>query len=332
MYALGATGGPHSRVELLRSEDGGAHFTFVSVPPVPKGYGYDNIGQLSFGTAEEGFLSLFRDVDKSRVLGLVLVTDDGGRSWTRARLPARDSSTPWARGVTIEGPVEASGGRVYLIGIRCTSAGDCPHYRLYRATGWLAKWVSSPGPESGTFNAGGGIDLAGFGSDVWMTVGNGVGPLRLLGSENGGRSFRVLSSPAGVSCSPMPTGPAVIWLTCPGGMLIAYDRSSDGGSHFVRLPITGVGTVAPSTELWAVSNDLAFFRGVHGFYRSADGGKRFVKLRRLPRAFGQNGAAVAALSFGTSRDGLALAGGELFRTSDGGLQWLQERAPFRGSR
>lgn len=318
VYVLGVTG---RRVELLRSTDDGLHFSMVSLPAVsrpttksPLG----NVESLAFGTALTGSVQLST--------GAVYATDDGGLSWRRVRLPVDGNKVPWRRGVTVIGPIEVPGGRVYLLAVTCTSETSCPSYRLYRSIGWFRPWLSSEGPDSGTFNAAGGIGIAGFGRNVWLTVGNGESTVRLLGSSNGGASFALQALDDQISCGVSPTSTDVTWLTCSGGMLLSFARSVDGGRHFSWLTMTGAGT--GETALWPVSASLVFFRTVAGteagLYVSVDGGRHFARLRSIPAAFGPNGSLIERMSFGSSVQGLVLTQtGELFRTSDGGMQWTR---------
>jgi photosystem II stability/assembly factor-like uncharacterized protein len=147
----------------------------------------------------------------------------------------------------------------------------------------------------------------------------------IFGSTNEGRSFDKLVAPSAVFCGTTPFSARVLWISCSTGMQVAYFRSTDGGAHLTRLQLTGFGT--GGAELWPVSASTAFFRAdttstSPGLFRTTNGGRSFVRLRRLPEAFGAVAQKVAAMSFGSDLDGYALLGqGLVFRTSDGGSSW-----------
>lgn len=134
------------------------------------------------------------------------------RSWRSAALPVQPHNKPWKTGVTVEPPAQSANGHVYEVAIRCVTPDDCPTYRLWSADGWLAPWSSRPGPQSGTFNAAGGIYLAVSGSSVWLVAGNGTSPLRTLRSTDNAASFvQTHSDVPAVGCSLTATTPSVVW-------------------------------------------------------------------------------------------------------------------------
>ena len=336
VYLLGtAWGASPARNELLRSTDDGGHFQVVTAPPgtapnaqAPLG----NPDQLTFVSPEDGFAVRDARDNGSPGTSSVVVTENGGESWRSATLPIEPHNPPWAKGVTLVGPVWATGGPVYEVAINCTSGSDCPRYQLYRAKNWPSRWAPVASPESGSrwFNAAGSIGLSAFGDRVWLITGNGMGVVNLFGSADDGDSFRLLQANLpGNWCGVGPMSSELVWLTC-GNMMVSFYRSVDAGQRFVALPVTGVGSTG-HTALWPTPGPLMFFvtePGPSGFYRSSNDGRSFEKLRGLPTAFGPNGSNISDLSFGGPRHGLLLTStGTLWRTLDGGTIWARVRMP-----
>ncbi|MGP8149604.1 MAG: hypothetical protein ACLPXU_02770 [Acidimicrobiales bacterium] len=317
IYVVGTSSGPEGgRVELFRSDNRGSSFQQEALPPASRlttVYRHGNL-TVQFQGAERGV---------AIVGSSLFVTSDGGRSWPQARGPISGTWVYLAKGNTVR--MEAAGSVAYVVVIHCLNGDSCPSYGLYRSTNWFSSWVEEPAPDSGKFNAAGGIDLSAFGSDVWILVGNGVSQLTLFGSTNEGRSFEKLVAPSAISCGTTPFSDRVLWISCSTGMQVAFFRSTDGGAHLTRLQIFGFGT--DGTQLWPVSASTAFFQpGITavrpGFFRTTDGGRIFVKLRGLPAAFGTVGQDVASVSFADDLDGFALLStGLIFGTSDGGSTW-----------
>jgi hypothetical protein len=328
VYVLGTSrAGSGTHLALLRSTDNGGRFRPVTAPPATAPTRRSPLGDiqtLRFVSADDGYAT---QVGGDGAVRSVAFTDDGGRSWRAAHLPLHPTNAPWTKGTTIIGLTQATSGEVYELAISCVSGADCPRYRLLRARSWDAPWTAAAGPGSGSFNAAGAIGLSTFKNDVWLSVGNGEGPLRLFGSTDGGRRFEALETHrSDLWCSTQATSATRVWLWCSGGMLMGFARSSDGGRHFVDLPVMGSGT--GGTMLWPVTDSLVFFRtddgDTAGLYRSTDAGRVFTKLHDLPRAFGADGSRVTAMTFGTSRQGLVLtANGDVFGTRDGGTGWAK---------
>ncbi len=333
VYLLAAsTTAAGSRLELLRSGDGGGSYQPRAIPPGagnatgarPGG----RITQLEFTTANHGYAVIQAPGEPPRQVD---ATDNGGRSWRTAALPVQPHNEPWKAGVTVEPPVQSANGHVYEVAVRCITPDDCPTYRLWSADGWLARWSSRPGPQSGTFNAAGGIGLAVSGPSVWLVLGNGTSPIRILRSTDNADSFvRSDSNVPGVSCSLTATAPRVVWRSCSGGMVLTYARSSDGGLHYSPLPVTGAGT--GGTALWPVTADTAFFRtevgADAGLFRSTNAGRSFTRLHDYPAAFGNLGADLTQICFGATNDGVAVtSNGRLYRTTNAGRTWQRLSAP-----
>jgi hypothetical protein len=90
---------------------------------------------------------------------------------------------------------------------------------------------------------------------VWVSLSNG-GPVTLLFSSDGGKSFRVEAAGLpGIGCWPSPTSSTVVWLSCDTGDYGRWSRSSDGGKRFLGLPVEG----SNSSDLEAVSDLVAYF-------------------------------------------------------------------------
>ncbi len=337
VYLLGtAWGTSPARVELLRSSDDGEHFQAVTAPPgtAPSaGAPLGDIEHLSFVSPEEGFV--VRAAEEDGFLGptSVVVTEDGGESWRQVDLPVEPRNPAWQRGTTLISPVQASGGPVYEVAITCTNGNDCPSYRLYRAEDWFAPWtpVDNPGSGSSSFNAAGSIGLSAFGDHVWLITGNGTGIVKLFGSADDGNSFRLLNANLpGIFCGLGPASSQLAWLTCDGGMMMTFYRSTDGGERFVALPVRGAST--GGTAVWAAAGPLLFFMteagSDSGFYWSDNDGRSFEKLHALPRAFGPNGSNISDLSLGDTSGALVLTStGTLYRTLDRGATWVRVPMP-----
>lgn len=307
------------RVELFRSEDGGSSFQQVTTPPASRPTTREPLGDLDleFAGTERGV---------AFVGSSVLVTSDDARSWRHARGPIPGPWVYFATGNTVR--VATTGSIAYAYVIHCSNGSSCPSYRLYRSTNWFSSWVEVTAPANGRFNAAGGISLSAFGPDVWIIVGNGVSRLMYFHSTNEARTFGRIAGIDGIFCGIVPFSTRVLWVNCSTGMQVAFFRSVDGGAHLTRLPVTGFGT--GGAELWPVSASMAFFRNeigaTAGFYRTTDGGRSFVRVRRLPAAFGADARNVSDVIFGDPRHGLALLSqGVVYRTSDGGTTWTLVR-------
>ena len=324
VYVVGTlwstTGG---RVELFRSDDGGSSFQEVTTPPSGRPTSREPLGDLAlqFEGTERGV---------AFVGSSVLVTSDGARSWRHARGPVPGPWVYFAKGTTVR--IATTGSIAYAYAIHCSNGSSCPSYRLYRSTNWFSSWVEVTAPASGRFNAAGGISLSAFGPDVWIIVGNGESQLKYFHSTNEARTFGRIAGIDGIFCGIVPFSASDLWVNCSTGMQVAFFRSVDGGAHLTRLSVTGFGT--GGAELWPVSASMAFFRNdigsAAGFYKTSDGGRRFVRLRRLPAAFGADeradGRNVTDVIFADSRHGLALLSqGLVFRTTDGGTTWTRVR-------
>ena len=324
VYVVGTlwstTGG---RVELFRSDDGGSSFQQVTTPPASSPTTHEPLGDLGlqFVGAERGV---------AFVGSSVLVTNDGARTWHPAHGPVAGPWVYFSKGSTVG--ITTTESVAYAYAIHCSNGSSCPSYRLYRSTNWFSSWVEVPAPASGRFNAAGGISLSAFGPVVWIVVGNGESQLIYFHSTNGARTFGRIAGIQGISCGIAPFSPRVLWINCSTGMQVAFFRSVDGGAHLTRLPVTGFGT--GGAELWPVSASMAFFRNdigsTAGFYKTTDGGRRFVRLRRLPAAFGADeradGRNVTNVIFADPLHGLALLSqGAVFRTADGGTHWTPVR-------
>jgi photosystem II stability/assembly factor-like uncharacterized protein len=319
VYVVGTLWGPTGgSVELFRSADGGGSFREVTTPRASRPTTREPLGDLGFQFegAERGV---------AFVGSSVLVTNDGARSWHRADGPVGGPWVYFSKGSTVG--ITTTGSVAYGYAIHCSNGVSCPSYRLYRSTNWFSSWVEVPAPDSGNFNAAGGISLSAFGARVWLVVGSGETQPLLFSSTNEGRSFGRPVAVPGLSCGFAPFSARVGWMICSTGMDEAFFRSIDGGANLTRLHVTGSGT--GGTELWPVSGSMAFFRteigAAAGFFRTTNGGRSFVRLKGLPVAFGVLGRNVVDITFAGPRHGLALLSqGSVFRTSDGGTRWTSE--------
>ena len=149
---------------MFRSNDGGGSFQQVSTPPASRPTTCEPLGDLGlqFTGAERGV---------AFVGSSVLVTIDGAKSGiTGARTGRR------TMGLLLEREhCRYHDDRVGRVRLRhpLRERLELPVVPLVRSTNWFTSWVEVPAPDSGRFNAAGGISLSAFGRDVWIVVGNG---------------------------------------------------------------------------------------------------------------------------------------------------------------
>lgn len=293
---------------LIRSSDGGVHFTRVVAPLLPS---HGTAPTLVFANARNGY-AYTSDVSP------LYVTHDGGVSWHRALAHS-----------TIA--VAVGGRMVYVVSGRCSHSHGCRRFRLLRSSASPTAWQALALPVQGGLP----FSLAAHGSRLWL-LGNGNDVAehldRLARSINNGRTFTVQSGPcsAGLGGRLTPAGHGVVWAVCPTGMLAGLWLSTDGGRSFravrslhdaggLRRPLTnGAEIVATS------SRDAVLYGGAGGpLWHTSDAGLHWSRLAQTA-SFEQ----IFWLTFTTRRFGAAVvqsrgAGshGELWRTTDGGETW-----------
>jgi photosystem II stability/assembly factor-like uncharacterized protein len=283
---------------LVRSTDGGRHFTRVAMPPLPN----LNTPTLEFTSARVGYAA--------ETGSRLYVTSDGGRTW-RPRSPA---------GVV---QFAVDGGDVYAVFSRS---------RFERTPVSGGSWHTVRLPVRFRFV----VSLTAEDRKVWLlgsTRHIRAGDVTLRSTDRG-TTFVKTRGP----CFPdlggrlVPASDSVVWAVCPSGMMAALSLSTNGGRTFpgfrsfhdpggVHLPLlTNGAQMFPSSAHAAV-----LYQGAQGpLLRTTDLGTRWTDVRNTAR-IGQ----VLWLGFATSRVGAALFAtrshpdqASFWRTTDGGATWL----------
>jgi len=306
---------PGTCIAMLRTVDGGAHWTSMSPPPanVP---GVENCAapcvlHLRFATSSIGYA--YGDGPS----GAFFMTTNGGKTWTQEQ----DVSVTALE--TLDGNVI----RVSSVPVGCVPPG-CG-YAVQTAGIGSSKWTSRSLPQ----DAGGmttGAQLVRGGHDAYLLVtGHPAG-----GAQNATSTLFVSTddgatwSDRGEPCPQAggPNGEVDSVAVAAGGndrvSVLCVARmspqprfvavSSDAGRHFTRRsPVSGVGAGMlagdPSTVLLVVGP---------GLHRSADGG---LSWQTLPEQL----AAVTWVGFESTTDGRIIsdAGRTIWTTHDAGAHW-----------
>lgn len=328
------------RKEVLRTADGGRSWSPLHASLPASGGAID----LAVSSPTSAWLCTWP------VGGPLLVSRDGGRTWTRA-----GRALGGANVVGLSAPLGDPSAIDAVIGLGPSAAvvgsADDGH-------SWTPVF-----PRSGPFlGAGGGPAVEFTGPDAGYGMGVPADPSAVFATSDAGRSWAVvgrlpadaaligwsfipggagwaiavpkggspllLATPdAGGRWTPVAAAPAEPRLavrTAAGGVVVAGDtlyRSEDGGAHFVPVgPATGIVALAlpPGGPVWAIAGGT--------LRRSSDGGRSWQSVAALPA----NQQAVA-LSFADAQHGYVLADsacvGEgacaqtLWSTTDGGRTW-----------
>ncbi len=300
---------------LQRTNDNGAHFTTVHLPPIAfkNGSLLGNVSQMTFATAEDGYILLGGPVESLKV------TLNGATTWRSATIAPDVSILDFT----------ATHNELYAVIAHCTINGPCGNYRLARspltATSWtftaLTKWPSGVG-----------VGLGAYGSNVWLTQQT-PSNVVVWTSHDYGHTFTRSSAPKLASvhaCSITATSASALWATCPSGMEVSFFYSSNSGLDWNTLPVerfsgTGGGAFDPVSSTIAY---LAYGRenspSSRNLYRVTNDGRTMSAIGRLRCNI------VGGLVFTDALHGLAAcdrantqATTELVRTSDGGVTWGQ---------
>jgi hypothetical protein len=282
---------------LVRSTDGGKHFTRVALPPIPS---QGDVAELTFANARVGYLT----AGGSRLFA----TKDGGKSW-------HAWGSAGLRDLTV------SGGEIYALW----------RNRFERSPLMRSSWRAVALPARLRFV----VSLAASGRRVWLLGSTRyirAGDVTLR-SANRDTMFVRSHGP----CIPelggrlVPAGQGVVWAVCPSGMMAGLSLSTNGGRTFparrsfhdpggVRLPsMTNGAAIFPSSAHAAV-----LYLGARGpLLRTADRGRRWAYVRHSARV-----EQVFWLGFASSRVGAALFTtrshqnqASFWRTTDGGATW-----------
>ncbi len=261
--------------------------------------------------------------------GGVWKTTDGGASWT----PLTDDLSSLASGALALDPLNpdvvyyATGEQHYSID---SFYGD----GVFRSNDAGASWfkIASRG-DAGSYIAR--VGIAPDNTDVIYLASN----LGLVRTNNGGTTWTVALSAAGRWCNDLavdPDKPGVVYATL---YQRGVYRSDDYGTTWTALtngmPIAGFERInlalAPSNPdvLYASFVD-SVTNGLHGMYRTADGGSSWVKLTGTPDYLGGQGWYDNALVVHPSDPNTVVAGGVypysggsygVIRSTNGGASW-----------
>jgi photosystem II stability/assembly factor-like uncharacterized protein len=321
---------------LLRTADGGRHWSALAPPPAPIGYDATNSAQtgmdpksvtdVSFADARDGFL----------YGPAMLVTHDGGQSWTRPPLPPVTSfaqSGGFAYAIT-----EATGTSA------ATGLGTAP-YVLWRAPVATGQWSRLRLPPAAVMPSSwdGGLQIYAEGTAVVLLQGGFQGVEAVPG--HAGRLWAGVNGtgwqPRAVPCRPPGDGGATALSMArahPDAWLVdCYDNeqssqaqqtqhhlygTANGGLTWVRLADpAATDTTALLADNGAGRAFLALSGITNELRATFDGGLHWQTVLSVPDG---NFEEWADLAFLTPEDGYVVTASfpeNLFRTTDAGRTW-----------
>jgi len=321
IYLLGSvTCSRTACLRLYRTDDDGAHFQPVSLPPVQRvaGQPTGSIAEILFATPEVGYILEGLGHDST-----LYATFDGARTWHQ-RYATHDVSLE-ALAATTES--------LYAVTYRCAPQPNgnvgCTHYQLVRSSLGARRWTGTPIPHGRDYPWGFLGNIAADAHHVWLT--EGAKWSLLVTSSDDGRTFHTRSVGRLISvagCDLTATGGGSLWAQCPTGMQARFSYSPDAGVTWNAVPAdqyfpTGGGYFDPA------SSDLAYLdygnaTGRLNLFRVTDSGRRLIGVSHL------SCPSLSSLVFTDRADGLALCSyythNELLRTSNGGLSWRRMSA------
>lgn len=299
---------------LLRTTDGGAHFTVRTLPATS--YSSDSLtgslDQLVFANTRDGYALMGSGAPTA-----LYVTHDGAGTWRRETI---------ATGTTILG-FSATHNAVYAVVAHCSASATCSKYRIARSSLAASKWTVSALPS---WPLDVGVGIGSFESTVWLTQ-QSTRTVWLLTSHNLGKSFSRSSAPdlgSVYACHLTATSSTVLWAECPTGMAVSFFYSGDAGSKWNHIPThlfagTGGGYFDP------VSGSLAYLAygpadtpGSKNFFRITHEGLTMTAVGKLTCNI-VNGLVFtdASRGFAACDKNNTFASTVLLRTSDGGATW-----------
>src|SRR5581483_8647099 len=252
--------GSGSCTAIVESSDGGDHFAAVGVPPPRAG----KLDSIRFVSPQIGYVYGGHAAGRPAPLW---VTSDGGAHW----------------GLNAFGDLLAfgtGGGSAYAVTGTCSN-GKCDQLELRRANVGSDTWAQGA-IDSGPIDPL--VAMAVNGSQLWLSVSDTAAAhpkQTLLHSTDGGNSFVSKQSPCvtGLGGTLAASSAAVLWATCPTGMLGSVYRSSDGGATWKALHVGR--EIANSSQLAPASDTAAVLAtGDQGqLLRTTDAGARFTSVQ-----------------------------------------------------
>jgi photosystem II stability/assembly factor-like uncharacterized protein len=323
---------------LMRSANGGETFATVTAPPISSEYTNassvtGSLDQLVFANAEDGYATENYWGKQSKLYA----TFDGGHSWHRERI----------KGAQFIQSLTTSPTAFYVITEHCGLRHiTCSKWDLARTPLQSSRWTSTPVPENvlrgGTPSFG--LQVAAYGSEIWLLAQGKSPPQRLAISINGGRSFSVRPEPelnGAVTCSLTAASTTSLWATCAqGNELSELLYSGDRGVHWNA---TSEGSRKTAGRLLS----FGYFDPVGSDVAYATDGYDTAASRTIYRVNGSSGAfrVVGALPIArqyfyfliltNSKQGLAYAfvdqGAKdpLWSTANGGKTWRKVPVPTK---
>jgi hypothetical protein len=220
---------------------------------------------------------------------------------------------------------------VYAMTAECPQTATCSHYVLHRSAVGTGTWTTVKMPYDITRWGRGNLDVAAYGSDVWLTsqdqTSEPYSPYLAM-SHNRGRTFTTAEQPdlsSDGACLIIPSSAAIIWANCDGGNMednIVY--SSDGGTSWKSQSVRGLLTYQGVAAFDPISSHTAYFINrsyPRTLFRVSGETSTPVKVAYMPK-----GHFWAALAFTNAVDGLALSQNDgpsqqLWSTRNAGRTW-----------
>jgi photosystem II stability/assembly factor-like uncharacterized protein len=315
------------RPELLATGDGGQHWQVAAVMP-------RQVDQVQFVTDRLGIATTdgcLSDVNATQCRGQVLVSRDGGATWTAVLathapvFAAADADGQLWAAETNPGSSRLPG----LLGSGVTFLTSTDGGRSWQQLGTAAS-----GPVSGQVQirlAAGPAGLAWAGLfDQGGCAMHGCSVAELLHSADGGRTWSAAPLTPGI---PDCGWGSLTFAAAPDGTVLAAAGVNGGAcsppfgflfryepSGWQRLPSWPLSQAA---ALSVVSQDVAYAIAQGAVVRTGDGGQHWTQLLPSPAPSGQVVAVSATTALGDQDTGAAVNSGAILRTGDGGRSWQQ---------
>jgi photosystem II stability/assembly factor-like uncharacterized protein len=228
---------------ILKTTDGGPHFTTIHAPAAPLATGEG-------GTS--GYSQIrFADPDNGFAYGPELyATHDGGSSWHPVDVGGTVTDLAISNGQAFATVEPAGGGNGKLV------------HSPVDHDAWSP--VSAAGVVSG------GLWVQGATIIVQSGQGTGIGG-NILVSGDGGQSFSAHPAPSpGLPCLFDAPNPPVVWARCATGMNSGVWRSSDAGATFTAVVSTGLSL--PNSAPFAAASASTAVVGSQQLYRTTNDG------------------------------------------------------------